>query len=172
MEKYVFEMSEDAKDKIEQIIKAFDLDIHITKAENVKEELKEKEEWPKYNDKFYAITLYGIDDFIWKSDMRYDMYIKSIGNCFRTREEAEFEMERRKVFTEMKKFAEPEDREWDGENKHWEICVDMSTKGIYYAYNETEKCHCMYFESREKAEECVRTIGAVRIRKYYFRIKE
>jgi hypothetical protein len=166
-------MTEENKDKVEQFLKLLNIDTDIVEAENIKEEQpKEKEEWPKYNDKYYAIISCGIDDFYWKNDMYYDMFVKSIGNCFKSEEEAEFEVERLKVLAKMKKFAEPEDREWDGENQHWEICVDMLDKSIYYAPNQTGKCHCMYFESREKAEECVRTIGSVRIRKYYFRIKE
>ena len=46
MKKYTFEMSEDAKDKIEQIIKAFDLDVHINEVEQIKEEKScVKEAW-------------------------------------------------------------------------------------------------------------------------------
>lgn len=70
----------------------------------------------------------------------------------------------------MRKFAEPKDRTWNFDNRHW---------GIHYNYTCDEysivqyvdiRDSGIYFESEEKAYECIETIGIGRIKKYYFGI--
>ena len=71
----------------------------------------------------------------------------------------------------MKKFAEPEDREWDGKNKHWTIFSEYGCVYAYY-YTSQKNLSCIYFESYEKAKECIKVIGEDRIKKFYTGIKE
>ncbi len=166
MEKYTFEMDKDTKDRIENFIKAYDLDVNINKTEQ-----PEEEQWPQARDICYAIKTAGdVSDFIW-SGCPFDRHVAEIGNCFRTKEEAEFEAERRKVLAEMKKFAEPEDRIWDGENQHWVIYLNIYNGSINIDYYTIHKYDLIYFESAEKAEECVKAIGIGKIRKYYLGVE-
>ena len=170
MEKYTFEMDKDTKDKIEQIIKTFDLDVNINKTEQQEPE----EKWPQDHNEYYFMFSdgdIGYEYFHAYSPANDDRRL-TFGNCFRTKEEAEFEAERLKVLAEMKKFAEPKDRKWDGINEHWGIWVNMTNKTIYYARVSHHKTNCIYFESREKAEKCVETIGEDQIMKFYARIGE
>jgi hypothetical protein len=167
MEKYIFEMNEDAKNKIEKIIKLFGLDVHISE-----QQIQEEKEWPQDVDDYYYIhsdgsisrSVFYLNDSFCKNTL-------SIGNCFRTREEAEFEAERLKVLAEMKKFAEPEDRKWDGENQHWVIYLNIYNGSINIDYYTIHKYDLIYFESAEKAEECVKAIGIGKIRKYYLGVE-
>ena len=70
----------------------------------------------------------------------------------------------------MKKFAEPEDREWNGYNKHWVIYIGTPFDDIACDYCVNEKFGCIYFESIEKVRECVEAVGEDRIKKFIFRV--
>ena len=170
MEKYTFEMDKDTKDRIENFIKAYDLDVRVN---GIQQHRQEEKEWPQDGDTCYAISGSGIIKYTtWSSLTLSCRQVAEMGNCFRTREEAEFERDRLMVVAEMKKFAEPEDREWDGHNKHWSIWINIPSKSIFYAYVDDQRSNCIYFETKKKAEKCVKTIGEDRIKKYYLRVEE
>ena len=171
MKEYKLTISEETKDKIEQFLKLLNVDADIVEAENVKE--PEEKEWPQDVDDYYYIhsdgsisrSVFYLNDSFCKNTL-------SIGNCFRTREEAEFEAERLKVIAEMKKFAEPEDKKWDGHNKHWCFLYDCNSVFIQVICKITFKHDGIYFESEEKARECVEAVGEDRIMKYYVGVEE
>lgn len=139
-----------------------------------KEEKQEKKctRWkPSAGDAYWCINGNGIaNELHWVYDI-VDKGLYSIGNCFQTKEEAEFEVERLKVIAEMKEFAfEPD---WDNESQ--------LKRYIYYNYPIDEinidccrinKYVDIYFESSKKAQECINAVGADRIKKYYFRVEE
>ena len=102
----------------------------------------------------------------------------SVGNCFRSWEEADFEVQRLKVIAEMKEFAEPEDATWKNKDDHWYINYwhdNYMEKGnthlISYSHYDKQGPH-IYFDSYEAAEECAKIVGEERIQKYYLRVKE
>jgi len=132
MGKYIFEITEENKNKVEQFLKLLNIDTDIIEVENIKE--VQEEEWPQEGDTYYLIRSEGtLDSSRFYNDYPDDINRITIGNCFRTEEEAEFEVGRLKVITEMKKFAEPEDRKWDGRNEHWAIYINIA-KEIEYIY--------------------------------------
>ena len=103
-------------------------------------------------------------------DIHENMY--AIGNCFRTREEAEFAVEKLKVIAELKRFAEEHNEgEFDWNDPHiYKYCID-------YAYGSKQltiwefsyaKYACIIFTSRKIAEQAIEAIGADRLKKYYF----
>ena len=96
----------------------------------------------------------------------------AIGNCFRTREEAEFEVERLKVIAELNEFAEPEDVTWKDKNKHWYIDYNHDNSIVGVNSNSYLQCPDIYFDSYEAAEQCAKIVGEERIQKYYLRVKE
>ena len=68
---------------------------------------------PNYGRKYFYINdCGGIMNSEWYDD-RIDSEFYKIGNCFKTKEEAEFELERIKVKTELRRFSE--------ENNEYEI---------------------------------------------------
>lgn len=98
----------------------------------------------------------------------YDEIARDIGNAFLTLEEAEFELERRKVETVMRKYSRPfksgEDN-WIVEYHHDDECIDidfirMYDRGIHY------------FESEEIAEKVIDEIGEDRLKKYWFGVED
>lgn len=167
---YSFIMTEENKIKVEQFLKLLNIDADIIEAENI----KEQKEWPQTGDIYFAL-----DDAGNILELTRGCYISidderrfAIGNCFKTREEAEFESERLNVLTEMKKFAEPEDREWKNCIGHLSLYYDVSCGLIRYYSQSLCKSNDIYFESTEKVKECIKAIGEDRIKKYYLRVKE
>lgn len=169
-------MTEKQKNNVEGLLNAlanfsgkpFRLE-EIEEAEDVQEEKK----WPQDEDTYYFIGSDGkIIEGAFYADALFCKDILPIGNCFKTKEEAEFEVERLKVLAEMKKFAEPEGREWDGNTNHWCIYYECVVDSIKFLCKFECKYDGIYFESGEKAQECVKTVGEDRIKKYYLGIKE
>lgn len=142
--------------------------------EELMQEVEEEreDEFPKLGETYWYISSSG--DIYWDKwdDTQTDRNRLAMGNVFRTREEVEFELEKRKVIAELKKYAKPKDREWNGENEHW--C-------IYYNYLDQEiKCYGpflglrytdIYFETEEKTREVINAVGEDRIKKYYLGIE-
>ena len=171
-------MTEKQKNNVEELLrlfanfsgKPFRLE-EIEEAEDVQEE----KEWPQDGDNYYYIHSNGeIANSNFYLNDSFCKNILSVGNYFRTREEAEFEVERLKVLEEMKKFAESEDREWDGINEHWCIIYQCSTfvPSIKFLFKIECKYDGIYFETEEKARECVKAVGEDRIKKYYLGVEE
>jgi hypothetical protein len=136
-------------------------------------ELKTPDRWrPKLGEFYYSINTDGKvietfwDGHFWNED-RY-----AIGNYFKTKEEAEFEIERLKVLAEMREFAEPEDRLWNGDNYHYHIYYDYCGNELYISWTRNIRGDGMYFESQEKAQQCIASVGKERIKKYYIGIKQ
>ncbi len=93
--------------------------------------------------------------------------VRDIGNAFLTREEAEFELERRKVEAIMRKYSKP--FKYDEYNYCIECNYDNSLDiGSYRNINDGVP----YFESREIAQKVINEIGEDRLKKYWFGITE
>lgn len=97
----------------------------------------------------------------------------AIGNHFKTRKEAEFQVERLKVLAEMKRIVAKDDEvAWDANKVHWFICYNIRKSEIDVQYYIFYKQDDIYFASEERAYECINTIGEERLKKYYFQVKE
>lgn len=139
-------------------------------------DIEEKEideaEFPKYGSIYYFIDSDGeVCQSFWEDD-GIDRDCLSLGNCFETREEAEFEVERLKVLHEMKQFAEPKDYKWDNNNNHYYIYYSFLDNTI-----RTGNCYCsksnhIYFKSEEDVKICFESIGEDRIKNYYLQVKK
>lgn len=101
-----------------------------------------------------------------------------IGNDFPTREVAEFEVERCKVFHEIKEFiAENDDEEinWkDTKEGKWSLSYSYRfgrvLAGVVSMIATAQRE--LYASSREVIEKMIEAIGEERIKKYYFGITE
>lgn len=130
---------------------------------------------PKNGEVYYFINAIGkYEPDVWHGiETDEDMYI--FGNCFKTEEEAEFAIEKQKVITEMKRFAQKHNEKIDWNNEY---------QNKYYLYYDHE-CECVlidkkcymktstiYFSSIEIAQQAIETIGADRLIKYYFEVED
>lgn len=138
------------------------------------EKQKEEEEasFPKYNSIYYFIDSYNeVCQSSWQYD-EVDRDRSSLGNCFETIKEAEFEVERLKVLHEMKQFAEPKDYKWDSFNEHYYIYYNYNYNVVEIGHVNSYKSDEIYFKSEEDAKACIEAVGEDRIKKYYLRIED
>lgn len=141
---------------------------------------EKKKYWkPKESERYYFIDAYqeGIgNDTNDGTDV--DDFRLSIGNYFKTKEEAEHMVEKLKVIHELQKFAyENNEREIDWNDgtqqehfifyNHNNDKVDVTWRGVnqFLPFN-------IYFAPQEIVLKAIETIGADRIKKYYFDIEE
>lgn len=114
--------------------------------------------------------LYGVGDIVRETfNTKYDEGARDIGNAFLTREEAEFERERRKIETIMKKYSRPFDED---KINYFIECNHHSngkTIGINYYYSTDYGTPC--FESKEIGRKVIDEIGEDRLWKYWFGVK-
>ena len=105
---------------------------------------------------------------VWDDDSS-DKDLYKMGNYFQTKEDAEFEIERLKVIAELKRFGK------DRFKKGTENCF------LFYDTNNNKLCinlgsyaitASIFFNSKEIAEQAIKTVGFDRIKKYYFRVEE
>lgn len=92
----------------------------------------------------------------------------SIGNVFKTKEEAEFEVERLKVIAELKRFS----REFKYGLANYYIKYDYTNDNITYVLSYTNILPSICFESNERFREAVEAVGEDRIKKYLFEVEE
>lgn len=98
-----------------------------------------------------------------------DDFHYAIGNYFRTKEQAEFEIERLKVIAELREFATPiSDFDWNNclDKKYYIILEsdEVSVDSVDY-YQASD----LYFKSKDVAKCAIEAVGKERIIKYYFR---
>ena len=150
-------------DELEMKIKELSEEIERLKAE------KENEPWkPKNGDKYWLISHNGyVVQVRWMGDEAEDD-IYAIGNVFRTQEEAEFRVGQLKVEAELRRFSRP----FKIGGKNYTLQSWRNDDKIVITYFEVSQCGNMYFPSREIAQKAIDTVGAERIKKYYFGVEE
>ena len=130
---------------------------------------KDEREFPQYGDTYWCITAYGgVSKEIWDGyDIEKDML--EIGNGFRTEQEAEFALEKLKVEAELRKLSRP------FEYGKFNYCLLFDIDGNNFRTDVTSYCPsqgAIYFESEEKAQEAVSTVGEERVKKYIFGVED
>lgn len=99
-----------------------------------------------------------------------------IGNCFKTKKEAEFALERQKVITELKRYAlEHNEKEidWNDEvqDKFGLYFYHQSKKILINVYTSCQTTF-IYFTSKEIAASAIKAVGEDRLKKYYFEVND
>ena len=144
---------------------------------NKKEEKKsEPKIWePEYGERYWTIGSDGqINNCGWANDY-IDLGTYSMGNCFRTKEEATFARETQKIKTELQRFADehndPDQEEWGKANLHYCIGYDVSKDNLAsIPVVMVRRTNEVYFTSKEIAEDAANKVGAKRIMKYLFNV--
>lgn len=94
-----------------------------------------------------------------------------MGNAFLTEEEAEQDRERRQVETLLLKHG---GRRWFKNHKsNWFIALENEVENNPHTYNATSilKQGCIYFDTREEAENAIKEIGEDRIKQALFEVR-
>ena len=136
----------------------------------LEEQVEQEKEFPQVEDDYWYVD--GDAEVmlaVWYGD-DYDKGRVSIDNVFKTKEQAEFAVEKLKVEAELRKYSRPFK---EGENENWfilwgtykkEVLIDWSRKLVRQG--------TIYFESRKKANEAVESVGENRIKKYLFGVED
>lgn len=98
----------------------------------------------------------------------FDEVNREIGNAFLTREEAEFEKERRKIEAILRKYSRP----FKSGEDNWYIEYNYDSNKIYCYCNWDSSIGVSFFESREIAQQVIDEIGEDRLKKYWFKVDE
>lgn len=139
------------------------------KIKALKAEAQQEKEFPQFGDDYWFVDSdTEVMDIAWYGG-EYDQGRLSIGNVFKTKEEAEFAVEKLKVEAELRKFSSP----FEEDENNYFIQIDSFYKSItievddYYPTQGT-----IYFESEDKAQQAIESIGADRIKKYLFGVED
>lgn len=134
----------------------------------LKSRVKEEQEFPQFGDDYWyvdsdtevmGIAWYGGD---------YDQGQLSIGNVFKTKEQAEFAVEKLKVEAELRKLSDS----WDLEKTQYTFSFNWEVGEFeidYPDYNQYPGSY--YFDSLDSWEQAIESVGEERIKKYIFEVE-
>ena len=140
----------------------------------VEEAKKPKKIWkPKCGEWYWFVGSDGeVDSCEWEND-RIDRGRYSMGNCFRTKEEAIFVSIKQTVKTELQRYADehndPNLEEWNVKNWHYYIEYLPKCDALEIVSMCSRRMESVtYFTSENIAEDARKEIGEKRIMKYLF----
>jgi len=130
---------------------------------------KDEQEFPQDGDGYWYIDDEG---YILKEKwdgLDFEEYRLAMGNIFKTKDQAEFAAEKLKVEAELRKFS----TSFVLYNENWFLVLADTQQDVMPLYENREVTQgAIYFESKEKAEEAVKSVGVDRIKKYLFGVEE
>ena len=121
---------------------------------------------PKKNEAYWYIDGDGAIRASKGGHNEYEKNRFSIGNCFPTKEDVKFEIERLNVIRELK--ALTGGYKWMTYLANYFITYDTDDDKVYTAFCREIKYTNIYFKSEEAAKNAIDTIGKERLKKYYF----
>jgi hypothetical protein len=135
----------------------------------LEELVKEEQEFPKDGDDYWYIGKIGTGCWgVWE-DSSVDKHLKSIGNIFQTEEKVEFALEKLKVEAELRKFSRP------FKHGRYDYYLFFDIESDCLDAHFTSYCPiqgAIYFESEEKVQQAIKSVGEDRIKKYIFEVGE
>ena len=129
---------------------------------------KEEQEFPQDGDECWYILSGGGVDWIQWGESGFGLRAQDIGNIFRTKQQAEFAVEKLKVEAELRKFSRPFK---NGQSNCNIILSDNENVSTAY-WKEIQIQGSIYFESAEKAQQAIEAVGIDRIKKYIFEVED
>ena len=134
---------------------------------------KPKTVWDLQNgDTYYAINYGNMSVFsLVFYNCEYDLNCMALGNFFLTKEEAEYELERREIEVKMLRLGGR--RKFELGKANWYLEYRPMSGGIEAMWTTYEMSQgTIYYESEEKAKKVVEIIGKDKIKKYLFGVEE
>ncbi|MGH2078811.1 hypothetical protein [Aerococcus urinaeequi] len=152
---------------IQERIEALETEFN-EKIKSLKAEVQREDEFPRDGDKYWYMDINGdaVSEKWHGVDIEKDMF--EIGNFFKTKEQAQFALEKLKVEAELRKHSRP--FECGIFNYYIFFAMDsgfIDVNGRAYCPSQGT----IYFESEEKAQQAIETVGEERIKKYIFGVE-
>lgn len=136
---------------------------------------KPKSVWDlKEGDEYWYITLLGyVEEVSYQSDDE-DINIIKAGNAFLTKEEAEFEVERRKCEAVLLKYGTRDMRSLGDIDAHkYFIVYNNYYNELSISFNQSANSQgTIYFKSAKLAQKAIDEVTEERLKKYIFNVKE
>lgn len=142
-----------------------------------KSEVKPNTVWkPNYKDEVWYISPTDCKAycFYWDDDDN-DKKLYAQGQVFRTKEEAEEEIIRRKTLKRWKDLSiesGENNNPWDGECFHHHVVWNYSTSSIHITPVTLTRDNSAYFATRDALIDALHEIGKENVKKYILNIKE
>ena len=135
----------------------------------LEEQVEQEKEFPQFGDDYwYVDSDTDVLDVAWYGG-EYDQGRLSINNVFKTKDQAEFAAEKLRVEAELRKFSRPFEY---GENCT-EFYYEHEFGRITFLTLTASQTHgAIYFESKEKAQQAIKSVGEERIKKYIFGVED
>ena len=116
------------------------------------------------------------DDDEYNENKYYNEFHYNMGNYFKTKEEAEFAIQKQLIYQQLKDYAlehNIKEIDWNNQQSKWIIKYDNDCKRIKYCFvTSTIYINQIYFTSEEIAIAAVEAIGESNIKKYLFGVEE
>ena len=124
---------------------------------------QQEAKWPQRDDNCWTVDGDGdLTDFYW-CGRPYQLQRMEIGNVYRTCEEAEREVERRKVLTELRRLAKASWHKEPVNHAYYSLRVLNGVIDVCaYSYRRNE-LGVVYFAIEKDAQAAIKTIGAARL---------
>lgn len=134
---------------------------------------------PRKNEDYYSIDEDGYIRQLTNYEYIGDSMRLKIGNFFRTRGEAEFEVERRKIITQLEKLSiesGEQDNPWDDHHVHYYIGASFDLNGklreVSAFVNKSCVCEGTFFATEKSCIDAINEIGKENIVKYILKLQE
>lgn len=148
----------------------------IDELKNVKIEEKQKKWKPAVGEKYYyinSVEKINCYDFI---DDEFDNDCVNFGNCFKTKEEAEFALYKIKYTQMFKQYVEEHSEPIDWENsgqEKWFIYYNFNNCCISYCDDDVWKIQgVIYASSQEILQDAIAYVGRENVKKYVLGVAE
>jgi hypothetical protein len=168
-----FSFSVELKGGIKMNEEIKEVEKEIAKLQDKLAMLKSKKVWkPEEGETYWFIYGdYSIYDSCWDNDST-DNIRYSTGNCYKTKADAEFALEKQKLLVAMQRYADERNEEeidWENDKPKFYIYYNYRQKIIYNSScTNFRGLGQIYFTSKEIAENCVKEFTELRIKKYLF----
>lgn len=129
---------------------------------------------PKNNEEFYYLCSDNNGIYSKTNGYSYNDKCKiDIGNCFKTKKEAQHMIQKIHIITQLRKLSNINFNDASGE-AHYAIAYDVETNEITFNVNYYYKDlpFNIYFATEEDCKKVVETIGEDNLKKYYFDVEE
>lgn len=118
---------------------------------------------------WYISTINNINYATWNGNA-WDLRVRENGNVFLTKEEAEFELERRKCEAIMLKYGR---RTFKYNNDNYLLRVNNNDEKVEVGFWSIYQFQgSIYFDTEELARKAINEIGEERLKKYIFRVEK
>ncbi|MBF1049687.1 hypothetical protein [Peptostreptococcus sp.] len=118
-------------------------------------------------DSYYYIDEFGYLRPDWFDEGYFEIR-RDLGNAFLTEEEAEFELERRKIEAILRKYSRP----FKSGEYNYVVVHDTENNRMLVRVTQFYNSGGPVFANKEVAEKAIDEIGKVRLKKYWFGVAE